>query len=54
VLEEAMMWHPRLEKDGGHAWLRGVLRETAAALSAMRRAPHSAMQHRPRRHQPSR
>jgi len=54
VLEEAMMWHPRSEKDGGHAWLRGVLRETAAALSAMGRASHGAVQHRPRRHQASR
>ena len=49
VLEEAMMWHPRLERDAGHAWLRGVLRETAAALPAMRPLPHDAMQHRPRR-----
>jgi len=54
VLEEAMMWHPRSEKDGGHAWLRGVLRETAAALSAMGRASHGAVPHRPRRHQASR
>ena len=44
----------RSEKDGGHAWLRGVLRETAAALSAMGRAPHGAVQHRPRRRQASR
>ena len=49
VLEEAMMWHPRLDRDAGHAWLRGVLRETAAALPAMGRAPHGAVQHRPRR-----
>ena len=49
VLEEAMMWHPRLDRDAGHAWLRGVLRETAAALPAMRRAPHGVIQHRPRR-----
>jgi hypothetical protein len=54
VLQEAMMWHPRSEKDGGHAWLRGVLRETAAALSAMGRASHGTVQHRPRRHQASR
>ena len=51
VLEEAMMWHPRLDRDAGHAWLRGVLRETAAALPAMRRAPHGVIQHRPRRRQ---
>jgi DNA-binding transcriptional LysR family regulator len=49
VLEEAMMWHPRLERDAGHSWLRGVLRETAAALPAMRRIPSSAVPHRPRR-----
>ena len=49
VLEEAMMWHPRLDRDAGHAWLRGVLRETAAALPAMGRAVHGAVQHRPRR-----
>ena len=54
VLQEAMMWHPRSERDGGHAWLRGVLRETAAALSAMGRASHGTVQHRPRRHQASR
>jgi len=54
VLEEAMMWHPRLDRDAGHAWLRGLLRETAAALPAMGRAPQGAVQHRPRRHQASR
>jgi DNA-binding transcriptional LysR family regulator len=49
VLEEAMMWHPRLDRDAGHAWLRGVLREAAAALPAMGHAPRGAVQHRPRR-----
>src|SRR4029453_12801338 len=47
VLEEDMMWHPRIERDAGHAWLRGVLRETAAALPAMGRASHGGEQHRP-------
>jgi DNA-binding transcriptional LysR family regulator len=23
----AMLWHPRMEADAGHAWLRGVVRE---------------------------
>ena len=49
LLEEAMLWHPRLDRDAGHTWLRGVLRETAAALPAMGRAPHRAAPHRPRR-----
>jgi LysR family transcriptional regulator, nod-box dependent transcriptional activator len=49
VLEEAMMWHPRLDRDAGHAWLRGVLRETAAALPAMGRTAPDVVQHRPRR-----
>jgi DNA-binding transcriptional LysR family regulator len=49
VLEEAMMWHPRLDRDAGHAWLRGVLRDTAAALPAMGRTPHGAVQQRSRR-----
>jgi DNA-binding transcriptional LysR family regulator len=49
VLEEAMMWHPRLDRDAGHAWLRSVLRETAAALPVMGHAPKRATQHRPRR-----
>lgn len=49
VLEEAMMWYPRLDRDAGHAWLRGVLRETAATLPAVGRTPHSAVQHGPRR-----
>ena len=35
---EAMMWHPRLDRDAGHAWLRRVLQETAAALPAFVRA----------------
>jgi len=49
VLEEAMMWHPRLDRDAGHAWLRGVLRETAAALPAVGREPQAAVPLRPRR-----
>ena len=49
VLEEAMMWHPRLERDAGHGWLRRIMRETAAALPAMRRTPHTALPHRSRR-----
>jgi hypothetical protein len=49
VLQEAMVWHPRLDRDAGHAWLRGVLRETAAALPAMGHASHGAVQHGPRR-----
>ena len=53
VLEEAMMWHPRLDRDAGHTWLRGVLRQTAAALPAIGRAPHGAAQHRTRRRRTS-
>ncbi len=49
VLEEAMMWHPRLDRDAAHAWLRGVLRETSAALPAFGRRPRAAMPHRPPR-----
>lgn len=49
VLEEAMMWQPRLDRDAAHAWLRGVLRETAAALPAFGRAPETAVAYRPRR-----
>jgi len=49
VLQEAMMWHPRLDRDAGHAWLRGVLRETAAALPAMGPTARDVVQHRPRR-----
>ena len=49
LLQEAMMWHPRLDRDAGHAWLRGVLRETAAALPAMGHTPGDVGQHRPRR-----
>ena len=48
VLKEAMMWHPRLDRDAGHAWLRGVLRETAVALPAMRHAARGAAPHRRR------
>jgi LysR family nod box-dependent transcriptional activator len=33
-LEEAMMWHPRFERDTGHAWFRQVLKRTADALEA--------------------
>ncbi len=50
-LEEAMMWHPRLDRDAGHVWLRGVLRETAAALPAMDRTLHDAARRGPRRRQ---
>lgn len=49
VLEEVMMWHPRLDRDAGHAWLRGVLRDTAAALPAFGRAAQTTMSQRPRR-----
>jgi DNA-binding transcriptional LysR family regulator len=49
LLEEAMMWHPRLDRDAAHAWLRSVLRETAAALPAFGRAPQTVVPHRPRR-----
>ena len=49
ALQEAMMWHPRLDRDAGHAWLRSVLRETAATLPIMARAPLAAVPQRPRR-----
>jgi DNA-binding transcriptional LysR family regulator len=34
VLEEVLLWHPRFDRDPGHAWFRGVLKEAAAALPA--------------------
>ena len=32
AIEEAMIWHPRLERDEGHQWFRGLLKHTADAL----------------------
>ena len=32
VLEEVLLWHPRFDRDPGHAWFRSVLKEAAAAL----------------------
>jgi DNA-binding transcriptional LysR family regulator len=49
VLKEAMMWHPRLDRDAAHTWLRGVLRQTAAALPAVGHAAHGAVRHKRRR-----
>ena len=49
ALQEVMMWHPRLDRDAGHAWLRSVLRETAATLPTMARASLAEVPHRPRR-----
>lgn len=34
VLEEVLLWHPRFDRDPGHAWFRGVLKQAAAALPA--------------------
>ena len=34
VLEEVLLWHPRFDRDPGHAWFRGVLKGAAAALPA--------------------
>lgn len=30
----ALLWHPRMEADPGHRWLRGCVRETCAASAA--------------------
>jgi DNA-binding transcriptional LysR family regulator len=38
VLEESMLWHPRLDRDAGHQWLRGVMRTTARTLTEPRTA----------------
>ena len=34
VLEEVLLWHPRFDRDPGHTWFRGVLKQAAAALPA--------------------
>jgi LysR family nod box-dependent transcriptional activator len=34
VLEEVLLWHPRFDRDPGHAWFRGILKHAAAALPA--------------------
>ncbi len=34
VLEEVLLWHPRFDRDPGHVWFRGVLKQAAAALPA--------------------
>ena len=36
-LAEAFWWHPIYRNDPAHAWLRGVLAEAAAALTAISR-----------------
>jgi hypothetical protein len=28
----SLLWHPRLDADLGHRWLRGVVREVCGAL----------------------
>ncbi len=28
----ALLWHPRLDADGAHRWLRGLVLETCAAI----------------------
>jgi len=34
LLEEVLLWHPRFDRDPGHAWFRGVIKAAAAALPA--------------------
>ena len=34
ILEEVLLWHPRFDRDPGHAWFRGILKRAAAALPA--------------------
>ncbi len=34
----SMLWHPRLDADPGHRWLRGLVRDVCAAASASARA----------------
>jgi len=29
----SMLWHPRLDADGAHRWLRSLVLETCAAMS---------------------
>ena len=31
-LEEAMLWHPRFERDAAHLWFRSVLKRVASAM----------------------
>ncbi|MET0418488.1 MAG: hypothetical protein ABW022_20945 [Actinoplanes sp.] len=31
-----MIWHPRLETDPAHTWLRGMIRTAAAEMTASR------------------
>jgi DNA-binding transcriptional LysR family regulator len=28
----ALLWHPRLDADPAHRWLRGIVREVCAAI----------------------
>ena len=35
VFTVSMLWHPRLDSDPAHRWLRGLVRDVCAA-----RAPH--------------
>jgi len=30
----SMLWHPRLDADSGHRWLRGIVREACSAGTA--------------------
>jgi LysR family transcriptional regulator, nod-box dependent transcriptional activator len=34
ILEEVLLWHPRFDRDPGHAWFRGLLKHAATALPA--------------------
>jgi DNA-binding transcriptional LysR family regulator len=31
----SMLWHPRLDADPGHRWLRGLVREVCAATRSL-------------------
>ena len=31
-LDEAMLWHPRFERDPAHLWFRSVLKRVASAM----------------------
>jgi DNA-binding transcriptional LysR family regulator len=38
-LDEAMLWHPRFERDSAHLWFRTLLRRVAAAMPPVAAEP---------------
>jgi DNA-binding transcriptional LysR family regulator len=39
ALDEAMMWHPRAERDPAHLWLRSLLKRVASAMPSASAEP---------------